>query len=169
MTLTTHAVAGAAVAGTLGTYPFIALPVAFLSHFLLDAIPHLDYGLKSAKKFAGDSPGVELSFGKDFLIDILRVGTDLVLGLILAWLVFYLLGDNKIGGLILAGALLGVLPDFMQFAYGKLKTKSLAYFQSWHNYFHSSIRLDNRPVLGILSQILIICFILIWINFFKNF
>lgn len=169
MTLTTHAVAGAAIAGTLSAYPVLALPLAFLSHFLLDAIPHWDYDLKSAKKFVGESTGVELSFGKDFLIDVLRVGTDLSLGLVLAGLVFYIIGDKQIGILVLAGALVAVLPDFMQFAYGKLKTKSLAYFQSWHNYFHASLRLDNKPVLGILSQVLIVGLIIVWVSLLKNF
>lgn len=43
MTATNHALAGATL-GLLVQNPLVALPVAFLSHFVLDAIPHYGPG-----------------------------------------------------------------------------------------------------------------------------
>jgi hypothetical protein len=47
MILTTHAVVGAALATFLPSHPVIAFAVGFASHFVLDAIPHVDYPIKS--------------------------------------------------------------------------------------------------------------------------
>lgn len=45
MLATSHIIAGAAV-GKAVRRPWVALPIAFLSHFALDAVPHLDtYGI----------------------------------------------------------------------------------------------------------------------------
>jgi hypothetical protein len=57
MTATNHALSGALI-GAVITQPLIALPLAFASHFVLDAIPHLgfdDHGghHKAKKMFAG--------------------------------------------------------------------------------------------------------------------
>lgn len=55
MTATNHALSGALI-GLVVTQPVLALPLAFISHFVLDAIPHFgldDFGghLKAKKKF----------------------------------------------------------------------------------------------------------------------
>ncbi|PID30619.1 hypothetical protein CSA80_00835 [Candidatus Saccharibacteria bacterium] len=46
MTATNHALTGAALGLTIAN-PWLAVPAAFLSHFVLDAIPH--FGFKGAK------------------------------------------------------------------------------------------------------------------------
>jgi hypothetical protein len=43
MILTTHAVVGAALASFVPEHPAVAFVVGFGSHFILDAIPHVDY------------------------------------------------------------------------------------------------------------------------------
>ncbi len=56
MTATNHAITGAVIAVTFSS-PWLALPAALLSHFVLDAVPHWDYQLKLAAKravMAGD-------------------------------------------------------------------------------------------------------------------
>lgn len=45
MTATSHALTGALIA-TVIKQPFLAVPLAFLSHFVCDAIPHFGIGLK---------------------------------------------------------------------------------------------------------------------------
>lgn len=55
MTATNHALSGALI-GAVVTQPVLALPLAFVSHFVLDAIPHLgldEFGghLKAKKMF----------------------------------------------------------------------------------------------------------------------
>jgi len=43
MILTTHAIVGAALASFLSSHPAAAFVAGFASHFVLDAIPHVDY------------------------------------------------------------------------------------------------------------------------------
>ena len=55
MTATNHALSGALI-GLVITQPAVALPLAFVSHFVLDALPHIgldEFGghLKARKKF----------------------------------------------------------------------------------------------------------------------
>ena len=47
MILTTHAVVGAALASFVPSHPAAAFVLGFGSHFNLDAIPHVDYPIKS--------------------------------------------------------------------------------------------------------------------------
>jgi len=49
MTATNHALTGAAVA-TVIAHPLLAIPLAFASHFVCDALPHFDSGLEFGKK-----------------------------------------------------------------------------------------------------------------------
>ena len=49
MTLATHAVVGAAAASLIPTHPFLGFIAGFVSHFAIDAIPHWEYSLASAK------------------------------------------------------------------------------------------------------------------------
>jgi uncharacterized protein involved in cysteine biosynthesis len=49
MTATAHALAGAALAVKISN-PIIGLPIALISHFLLDLVPHWDFGTNWKKK-----------------------------------------------------------------------------------------------------------------------
>ncbi len=49
MTGTGHAVIGTVIAAKIGN-PFLALPIAFLSHYAADAFPHWDTGTNKAHK-----------------------------------------------------------------------------------------------------------------------
>lgn len=49
MTTTNHAITGAFIA-TLIKQPFLAIPLAFLSHFVCDALPHFDVKFKFGTK-----------------------------------------------------------------------------------------------------------------------
>lgn len=49
MTATNHAITGAFIA-TLVKQPYLALPLAFLSHFFCDALPHFDSGFTFGKR-----------------------------------------------------------------------------------------------------------------------
>jgi len=49
MTATAHALVGAVIA-TKFVNPFVGYPAAFASHFLMDAIPHWDFGTNWRKK-----------------------------------------------------------------------------------------------------------------------
>lgn len=49
MTTTNHAITGALIA-TLIKQPLVAIPLAFLSHFVCDALPHFDAGFTFGKR-----------------------------------------------------------------------------------------------------------------------
>lgn len=60
MTATNHALTGATIGLLIGN-PLIALPVAFMSHFVCDAIPH--FGLQDPRSIGGSN------FGRMLLVD----------------------------------------------------------------------------------------------------
>src|SRR5665213_1220069 len=92
MTATNHALTGTAIAVVV-RQPTLALPLALVSHFVCDAIPHWDYVLKfPLKKY----------------VALLDVGLAGILVLLVAWQI-YLVPS----WLILACATLAVLPDAM--------------------------------------------------------
>ena len=47
MILSTHAVVGGTIASLFPTHPILVATLSFASHFVIDAIPHWDYPLKS--------------------------------------------------------------------------------------------------------------------------
>jgi hypothetical protein len=93
MTGLNHALAGATVAAAINK-PIVALPAALLSHFALDMVPHWDYrvsgGLKGRQKV--------------MVIDLL---------LSLSLLIILALTVDARAWMVLAGGLLGILPDTM--------------------------------------------------------
>jgi hypothetical protein len=50
MTLTTHALLGAAAASLFPASPALAFAAGFASHFAADALPHWDYKILSKKE-----------------------------------------------------------------------------------------------------------------------
>ncbi|MFH1171944.1 MAG: hypothetical protein V1778_05425 [bacterium] len=98
MYLTTHAAVGVVISKAMGT-PALALPVAFLSHFVLDAIPHGD---ERVARWVTRQPK------KGFVVGILDA-TMLML------LIAFIVGTqrNETIGLLLAGIFGALLPDFI--------------------------------------------------------
>lgn len=153
MVLAPHAIAGAATAVFFRKHPLVGIAGAFMSHFLLDAVPHWHYKAFS-KRIDPTLPfGHRFVFGKDLLKDMPRVGIDFGLGLAIAlsiseiffpqyfWLTFF-------------GAVAGVFPDVLQIAYHRFPNSQLFYLQKFHHWAHSKKRLDERRVAGVGSQLL---------------
>jgi hypothetical protein len=147
LTLTTHAIVGAAIASLLPAHPALAISAAFASHFLLDAIPHWDYPLRSDSM----RPGLvgAMKFDGAVLADMLTIGADALLGLGLALLLLARPGDRA---LIACGAGAAILPDALQFAYMRLPREPLISLQRFHCWIHASRDLNRRPVLGLAAQ-----------------
>ena len=74
MTLTTHAIVGAAVASFVPSNPVLGLSLAFLSHLAIDVIPHWDYAIKS--DFVRPRIGGKFIINKHLILDIVRIGGD---------------------------------------------------------------------------------------------
>lgn len=91
MTATNHALTGAFLVIAIDK-PYIALPVAFLSHFVIDILPHWDH--RVPKKWQR----------------VVDLGDLFLAGLLILLLIVVI---DKSVLLVLAGAFLGTLPDAM--------------------------------------------------------
>ena len=148
MTLTTHAVVGAAVASLMPQYPALALCAAFASHFMIDAIPHRDYQIRSAS--IHPRKGAPMKYDRAFFLDAVTIGSDALFGILLA-LLFFLAAAPW--WLIVLGACAGILPDPLQFVYAHWKHEPLVSLQRFHMWIHTKHRMKETPLLGISSQI----------------
>ena len=160
MTLTTHAIAGAALATLMPTHPVLGFVAGFTSHFVLDSIPHWTYSVDSIKRDKKDPMNTSMLVNKGFLLDFLKISADGILGLLLSILFFVVYFQDSFW-IVLLGDVAGMLPDALQFVYWKWKPKILIPLQHLHILIHSKIRLDDKPVLGIFSQIAIIILIIL--------
>ena len=86
MILTTHAVVGAALATFLPSHPAAAFAVGFASHFVLDAIPHVDYPIRS--RSVDPKTGAPMTFDRALLQDAITIGSDGLFGMVLSLLLF---------------------------------------------------------------------------------
>jgi hypothetical protein len=163
LTLTTHAIAGAAIACVMPVHPYLAISSAFASHFLLDAIPHWDYPIRSDAV----KPGIcaAIKFDGALLADVLAISADALLGLSLA-LVLLARSNNFLVVFCAAGA--AIFPDALQFAYKTFPREPLISLQGFHSWIHSKRDLRTLPVLGLATQIGLIFFVVLIVRTFAS-
>lgn len=148
MTLTTHAIVGGAIASLMPSHPLLAIGLAFISHFILDAFPHRDYPLRSPSidpKIAGP-----MRYDRKLVTDALTIGADASLGLVLALYLFAARGNFA---LVFCAACAAMLPDALQFAYMRFPHEPLVSLQRFHEWVHTSRTMDKELALGVLSQL----------------
>jgi hypothetical protein len=146
MILTTHAVVGAAVASFVPSHPAVAFVLGFGSHFILDAIPHVDYPIKS--RSVNPKIGAPLTFDRALLQDVVTIGSDGLFGLLAALLLF---SSATNFWAILLGAVGAILPDPLQFAFTRWPHEPLRTLQRFHRWAHSKKKMDS-VVFGISTQ-----------------
>ena len=151
MTLTTHAIVGAAIASIIPEHQVLVFGLAFASHFAVDAIPHWDYYVRSGS--INPKIGTAMSYDKNLFLDLLSIGFDALLGVVLSLLIF---ASPATAGVVVLGAIAGMLPDPLQFVYTRWRREPLVSLQRFHQWIHTDLRLIDRPVLGISSQLLFI-------------
>ncbi|MDR3558213.1 MAG: hypothetical protein P4L61_01645 [Candidatus Pacebacteria bacterium] len=153
MTLTTHAIAGAAIAASMPHHLIIGFALAFASHFVLDAIPHWDYQLRSYKKDETNRLNDDMPINRDFFIDLLHIGIDMSCGIIIV-LLFFTLSGAQLFWAPFVGVFGGVLPDALQFAYWKWRHEPLTSLQRFHIWVdHPERNLHHKPLVGVPFQI----------------
>lgn len=147
-----HTIVGAAIATKIGN-PALALPIALLSHFVLDLTPHWNPHLnKEIKEYGHVTKRTTVIIVGDVVL-------SLISGFYLASLA---LPDVNKFLIILAGCFLAVLPDVAEgphFFLGQRwrPVKRLVEFQSKLQF--------NVPLIpGLLSQVLVIAAALWWIK-----
>lgn len=148
-------VVGAAAARMFSETPTQAFFIGWLSHYIMDAIAHWDYPLRSFSADEHSPLDAKVTFNKYLFLDIGKVLLDVALGVIVIFLVAGTMSwENLL--LLFVGAIGGALPDFLQFLLGVTRLKALRIHQQFHNFMHATHKLDDKPLIGITSQVLII-------------
>jgi hypothetical protein len=151
MTLTTHAIAGAAIASLWSEHLVLAPILAFASHFALDMIPHYDYPIHSDG--ANPSVGGKMKMDKNLIKDALSIGSDGALGMILGILIF---ATPITFWIVAVCAFCGILPDALQFVYLRIPNSPIKYLQRFHTWIHTKHFLKDHVAFGIISQIIFV-------------
>ena len=127
MTGTTHFITGAAI-GKLSGNPIIAAMVGFIFHFIMDMIPHWDYGYHFKKTIPS------------FMTAIL----DPILGIaVVAWIIIGRDFSQAAVINILIGGFFCLLPDALSVLIKLLKINPLKYLVTLHDNLHWFIK--DRP------------------------
>jgi hypothetical protein len=144
MIITAHFLVGAAIA-TKTHDPVLGLFLAFLSHFILDFIPHADYWIINRNDLT------KLSLSKE---NFLRAGADLLAG---TFLLLALFPDRQTA---LLGGFFGALPDAdsLMILFPFVRNSRLFGIDAQiHAKITHVFKKKKSPVfLGVLTQILVI-------------
>jgi hypothetical protein len=156
MFLSVHTCAGAVI-GRFSPNPIVAFCLGFLSHFLLDAIPHGD--LKVYDSYRS---------GKILRRMVAIFFLDGIFSIYTATLV--LMGNNRFGDemCIAAGIFGSVLPDLFVMFYEITKIKILKKFHVLHFKVHRLIagKREVPYIFGIAYQVIAMFFLLTYVQIF---
>jgi len=149
---TPHVVLGVAIATKIPN-PWVSIPLALASHFVLDKVPHWNPHLYTETQKSGRPGKVSTA------IAIFDIGLSLILGF---WFAGRVLPDYQKSTIILACCLASVLPDVVKYPYYyfKMRFKTLV---SWVK-FERSLQVDTSFYPGILTQLLTILASIWWIR-----
>lgn len=146
MILAKHAIAGAAVASLTPNEPLIGFATGFLSHFILDAIPHWDYSLDSKKEDENNPMNDDMIINRAFTKDLLKISFDGIVGILVSYLIFYFFLKISVV-VILCGAIGAMIPDALQFVYMKWRHEPFVSLYRFHLWIHSDKKLNRKWIL----------------------
>jgi hypothetical protein len=155
MTLTTHAIVGAAVASLVPQYPVAGFVLGFASHFVIDSIPHWNEGgalLYSNKEKRGDHTVRIVRYGAQLLHDVAVVLADSLIGFILASVILWGFFGVPLF-IVLLGAFAGQMPDGLQFVYFVYKLRFMEGLQKFHSRIQTEY--DNPSYLTIEAGLIL--------------
>jgi hypothetical protein len=151
MILATHALTGAAVAELFPQHPILGFFAGFVSHFIMDAIPHQDYRLESLVHKRNIN-AVDMEIGPAFMRDLIKIAFDCAVGFGLIWYLFSHAHASLFAPLW--GAIGGVLPDAFQFVYFKFRIgQSL---QRFHDRIQESTLLEGHLLISLATQMVLL-------------
>jgi len=148
---TPHVIVGAAIASKI-TNPLLSIPISFVSHFVLEKVPHWNPHLNSETEKYGKPTK------KSTIIAAFDVTTSLIVGSFIAYRAY----PNVLQTInILACCLMASLPDIVEGPYFFLgfRDKTLKKWIEWQK----SIQIDTKFIPGIISQLATILASLYWI------
>lgn len=153
MTATAHALVSAAIYRAIPN-PAIAIPLAFASHFIMDAIPHWDFGTEWRSRSKMSTGGLAIA--------------ETVLGITVAYFLFQGKGNNL---QLLATIAAGELPDWMEapwyiFFASHQKQRPGPHAGFWEKLTYRIYRIENvfhtkaGYPFGVITQVLTVAFLL---------
>ena len=150
MTLTTHATLGAVIGHATGS-PLLAFIFGFISHLLIDMIPHGDTGIADNFKVHKRRRKQAIAY----------VMVDAIVAIIF---VLLLANTRDIESMRAYswGIVGGVLPDLLVGIYEITKTRFLRWFNTFHFFFHDFFtkRKGDVPLYyAIMAQIVLIAYL----------
>jgi hypothetical protein len=150
MTLTTHATLGAVIGHAVGN-PVIAFVFGFISHYLIDMVPHGDTGLSDNFRVHKHKQTQAVAY----------VAVDAVVALLF---VLLLANTRDIDSMrtFTWGIVGGVLPDLLVGLYDITKTPLLKWHNWMHFFFHDFFvkRRGEVPLYyALLAQIVLIAYL----------
>lgn len=148
---TPHVVVGAAIATKIAN-PFLAIPLAFGSHFILEKVPHWNPHLNTEIKKHGRVTRQSTQ------IVIADVFLSLALG---GFIASRALPDVGHAATILAASFAAVLPDVIEGPYFFLSMKN-KFINKWIA-FQKSLQADTTILPGLLTQVVTVIATLVWI------
>lgn len=152
MILASHIVISGLLGAKTGNY-FLAATIGFISHYILDAIPHWDYLSEEFESKAQGNPGFIKN--KKFWREISKVALDILIGLILLFALIKLSKSPNITSMLFA-VFFSILPDPLGLLYWMTGWKIIKWNSDIQDFMHYSIHAKIKPGfwLGILTQIL---------------
>lgn len=149
---TPHVAVGAAIASKIPN-PFIAIPLSFLSHFVLDKVPHWNpHIITETKQFGHPTE-------KSTNIIIVDSALALMLGSAIA---YEALPNVNMAISIILCSFASILPDLIEFPYFYFKRRD-KFYTVWSS-FQKSIQTDTTPFWGLLTQFITIVASIFWIR-----
>jgi hypothetical protein len=149
---TPHVFIGAAIA-TIFPNPFIAIPLAFASHFVLETVPHWNPHLNTETE----------KYGKPTRRSTAITAVDSTLALVSgSFIAYQALPNLEQAILILACSFASVLPDVLEGPYFFLKVRT-SWVKKWIA-FQKSIQNDTNIYLGLFTQAAIILAVIFWLK-----
>lgn len=135
MTTTNHALTGAMIGTILGN-PFLAIPLAFLSHFVCDALPH--FGINDKNFFGSKAMYYWLSI--DGLLAVCFAAILLIVGV-----------NNPL--LLAVCGFVAMSPDLAWLYYGLRGRPNKLHKHDYLNRFHAFIQWYQKPP-GLVVEII---------------
>lgn len=148
---TPHVLVGIAIA-TKVVNPWLAIPLSFASHFILDMTPHWNPHFYTETK----------KYGKPKKVSTLIVVVDEVIAIVTTlYFAYSYLPDTKMSLIIMLCAFASVIPDQIKFPYFFFNQRQ-KYLTKWID-FERKIQVEIKPFWGIISQIIVIVASIYWI------
>lgn len=148
---TPHVIVASAIAYKVGN-PYLAIPLSFVSHFVLETVPHWNPHIMTEMK----------KFGEITKKSKLIIACDVILAFFSGfYIASTVLPNTGLFWTIIFSSFFGVLPDLIEAPYFFLKWKNS--FLNWWIKGQKAIQSDANPIPGILTQAITIFAAVVWI------